>query len=83
MIRRGGGGEGGPPAIFRTTTGEGPGDLDKDGDGKVSEEEFLAPMREAFRNMDKDRSGALEAGEHGPGSNVRIVTRRVDRSSAD
>lgn len=47
--------------------GAGHGALDKDGDGKVSEEEFLAPMRDAFREMDADRSGALEDGERGAG----------------
>lgn len=41
------------------------GALDKDADGKVSEDEFLAPMREAFREMDADRSGSLEQGERG------------------
>lgn len=46
--------------------GPGEGGLDKNGDGKVSEEEFLAPMREAFREMDADHSGALEDGERGP-----------------
>lgn len=61
----------------------GPGDLDKDGDGKVTEEEFLAPLRDAFRRMDKDSSGALEAGEHGPGSNVHVFTRRIERPAGD
>lgn len=86
MIRRGGpddGPDGGPAAFVRMGDGEGPGDLDKDKDGKVSEEEFLAPLREAFRRMDKDGSGGLEAGEHGSGSNVRIVTRRIETPAAD
>lgn len=52
--------------FVRRSGGPGAGGLDKDGDGKVSEDEFLAPMREAFREMDADRSGALEDGEHGP-----------------
>ena len=86
MIRRDGpdgGPDRGPAAFVRMGDGEGPGDLDKDKDGKVSEEEFLAPLREAFRRMDKDGSGGLEAGEHGPGSNVRIVTRRIETPAAD
>lgn len=61
--------EGGPdsPHVFmHRPDGPGQGRLDKDGDGKVSEEEFLAPMREAFREMDADHSGALEDGERGP-----------------
>ncbi|WP_292094980.1 hypothetical protein [Brevundimonas sp.] len=53
-------------------------DLDADKDGRVTEDEFLARIREAFRRMDKDRSGALEAGERGSGSDVRIITRRLD-----
>ena len=65
---------------------DGPGDLDKDGDGKVSEAEFLAPLREAFQRMDADRSGSLEAGEHGPGGNSNVVIMRrggPDAPSAD
>ncbi len=65
---------------------DGPGDLDKDGDGKVSEAEFLAPLREAFQRMDADRSGSLDAGEHGPGGggNVFIMRRGgPDAPSAD
>lgn len=81
LIRRGEG-EGGPPAFFGMGDDDGPGDLDKDKDGKVSEDEFLAPMRDAFRRMDKDGSGALETGEHGPGSNVRVFTRRIERPAA-
>ena len=82
-LRRPGGGAGsivlgGPGGIEG-----GPADLDKDGDGKVSEEEFLAPLREAFRRMDKDGSGALEADEHGPGSNVHVFTRRIERPTGD
>ena len=52
--------------IVRRIGGPGDAGLDKDGDGKVSEEEFLAPVRDAFREMDADHSGALEDGEHGP-----------------
>ncbi len=44
---------------------EGQRDTDANDDGRVSEEEFLAPMREAFRKMDKDGSGSLEEGERG------------------
>ncbi len=57
---------------------DGPGDLDKDGDGKVSEAEFLAPLRDAFQRMDADRSGSLEAGEHGPGGNANVFIMRRD-----
>ena len=79
------GGPGGAMILGGEGVHGGPGDLDKDKDkdGKVSEEEFLAPLRDAFRRMDKDGSGALEAGEHGPGSNVRVFTRRIERQSED
>lgn len=58
-------------------------DLDADKDGRVTEDEFLARIREAFRRMDKDGSGALEAGERGPDSGVRIITRRVETAPSD
>ena len=75
------GGPGGRISMHHMGPGgaHGPGDMDKDGDGKVSEEEFLAPLRDAFRRMDGDRSGALEAGEHGPGANVHVISRREVR----
>jgi hypothetical protein len=57
--------------------GEGPGDLDKDHDGKVSEEEFLAPLREAFQRADADHSGFIESGEKGEGGGVHVFTRRM------
>jgi len=59
--------------------GDGPGDLDKDGDGKVSEAEFLAPLREAFARMDADHSGFVEEGEHGDESRVHVFTHRIER----
>lgn len=58
---------------------EGPGDMDKDGDGRVTEDEFLAPMREAFQRMDADHSGALESGENNGDRRVRIFTRTEER----
>lgn len=61
---------------------EGPGDMDRDGDGRVTEAEFLAPLREAFTRMDADGSGALEAGERGTGD-VRMfrMERRTDTAA--
>lgn len=41
----------------------GPGSMDKDGDGRVSEEELLAPLREAFRSMDANGNGFIDDGE--------------------
>jgi Ca2+-binding EF-hand superfamily protein len=45
------------------------GTMDKDHDGRISFEEFAAPLREAFDAMDKDHSGYLEKAEwpHGDG----------------
>ena len=37
----------------------GHGDMDANDDGRVTEDEFIASMREAFRRMDTDRDGAL------------------------
>ncbi|MBG7614477.1 EF-hand domain-containing protein [Brevundimonas sp. BAL450] len=63
-IVRGGasGGEHGPRIMM---LGEGSDAMDTDGDGRVSEAEFLARMGETFRRMDADGSGYLEDGEHG------------------
>ena len=45
---------------------DGPVEMDKDGDGKVSQDEFLAPLREAFGRMDADHDGFLDEGEDHP-----------------
>lgn len=58
--------------------GPGNGQLDTDGDGKVSEAEFLAPLREAFTRADKDGSGFIEDGERGEGE-VQVFTHRIER----
>jgi hypothetical protein len=42
---------------------DGHGDMDTNRDGRVSEEEFLAPLRDAFQRLDADSDGALEEGE--------------------
>lgn len=52
-------------------------EMDANGDGRVTEAEFLAPMREVFRQMDADGSGVLEEGERG-GNGARVVTRTVE-----
>tara|TARA_R110002012_G_scaffold137200_2_gene291818 strand:- start:29627 stop:30463 length:837 start_codon:yes stop_codon:yes gene_type:complete len=64
--------EGGTRIEIERTGGD---DLDSDGDGKISEAEFLAPMRAAFARMDADHSGAIEAGERGGDRQVRVITR--------
>jgi hypothetical protein len=64
----------------------GPGDhadMDKDGDGKVSEAEFISPLREAFARMDADRSGFIEDGERGGDGDVRVFTHRIETRGGD
>lgn len=57
-------------------------DMDKDGDGKVSEAEFTGPLREAFARMDADRSGFIEEGERGGDGEVRVFTHRIETPDA-
>lgn len=57
-------------------------DLDADGDGRVSEEEFLARFRETFRRMDSDGSGYLEAAER-ERMHVGVFERRQERRGDD
>lgn len=77
------GGPGGPggDARFEIRTiggpGNGPGEMDKDGDGRLSEAEFTAPLRDAFARMDADHSGFIEEGERGDGD-VRVFTHRME-----
>jgi hypothetical protein len=49
--------------IRRFGGADGHGDMDANGDGRVTEDEFLAPLRDAFQRMDADRDGVLEEGE--------------------
>lgn len=58
--------------------GEGPGEMDKDGDGRISEAEFTGPLRDAFARMDADRSGFIEEGERGGDGEVRVFTHRIE-----
>ncbi len=37
--------------------------MDANDDGRVTEDEFLAPLREAFQRMDADRDGAMDPRE--------------------
>lgn len=73
------GGHGETRVEVRRPGGEGGAhDLDKDGDGKVSEAEFTAPLRDAFARMDADRSGYVEADERGGDGDVRVFTHRIE-----
>lgn len=58
-------------------------DMDKDGDGKVSEAEFTGPLRDAFARMDADRSGFIEEGERGGDGDVRVFTHRIETRDED
>jgi hypothetical protein len=79
-LRRVPDGEGEGRVVVRTvgSPGHGPDDLDKDGDGKISEAEFIAPLRDAFTRMDADHSGFIEEGEHGDENQVHVFTRRIE-----
>lgn len=98
VIIRGPGGAGGPHMMHRPghEAGRdemrfefrhgGPGDhgeMDKDGDGRISEAEFTAPLRDAFARMDADRSGYIEAGERGGDGDVRVFTHRIETRGED
>ena len=74
-------GEGGPGQRIEIMRVGGPGgenDLDSDNDGKVSEAEFSAPVREAFARMDADRSGFIEPGERGSGEGTEVFVHRFE-----
>lgn len=71
--------------VVRTTggPGRGPDNLDKDGDGKVSEAEFIAPLRDAFARMDADQSGFVEEGERSGDNQVHVFTRRIETDGGE
>lgn len=58
---------------------DGPGGVDKDGDGQISREEFAAPMNDHFARIDKNGDGRLSTDEmaagHGPGDDNVIIHR--------
>lgn len=83
--QRGPGGEGEGRVVVRTSggPGHGPDDLDKDGDGKVSEAEFIAPLREAFARMDADRSGFIENGENDGDNQVHVFAHRIETDGGE
>lgn len=70
----------GTRVVVHAADGPGNRDLDKDGDGKISEAEFTAPLREAFARMDADHSGFIEEGERGRDGEVRVFTHRIETS---
>jgi len=37
--------------------------LDKDGDGRISQDEFLAPAKDHFARLDANHDGVLDSGE--------------------
>ncbi len=77
--------EGGPGERIEIRRMGGPGgehgggdDLDADNDGRISEAEFSAPLREAFARMDADRSGFIEAGERSQGNGSEVFVHRFE-----
>lgn len=85
--RPGHGGSGGETRFEIRTLGDGelhgPGEMDRDGDGRISEAEFTAPLRDAFARMDADRSGFIEDGERGGDGDVRVFTHRIETRDED
>ncbi len=76
--------EGGPGERIEIRRVGGPGgenDLDADDDGRISEAEFSAPLREAFGRMDADHSGFIEAGERGAGHGAEVFVHRIETRS--
>ena len=74
-------GEGVPGQRIEIRRVGGPGgenDLDADNDGKISEAEFSAPLREAFARMDADRSGFIEGGERSSGDGAEVFFHRIE-----
>lgn len=58
-------------------------EMDKDGDGRISEAEFTAPLREAFARMDADGSGFIEEGERSRDREVRVFTHCIETRDED
>lgn len=99
VVIRGPGGDGGPHFMHRRgrEAGEnevrfefhhdggpgGHGEMDRDGDGRISEAEFTAPLRDAFARMDADRSGFIEEGERRGDGDVRVFTHRIETREED
>lgn len=52
--------------------------LDANKDGKLSLDEFTAPMRDHFKEADKNRNGFLDKDEMG-GDGERVVIRRTEK----
>ena len=80
-VMAGGEWEGGPGERIEIRRMGGPGgenDLDADNDGRISEAEFTAPLREAFARMDADRSGFIEEGERGSGHGAEVFVHRIE-----
>lgn len=72
----------GAQVFIRTLEGEGGHrEMDANGDGRVTEDEFLAPLREGFRKMDANGDGVLDEGERGAGD-VRVFTHRIETPRA-
>lgn len=72
------GGSGERVWIRRLTGPGGRNDLDADQDGRISEAEFVAPIRGNFARLDADGSGFIEAGERG----TEIVVHRIETRAA-
>lgn len=59
-------------------------EMDKNRDGKISFDEFAAPMREAFEHMDKNHDGFVDKAEWGEGHiMIRRIEKHVEKKTED
>lgn len=77
------GGEGGPGRrevrVVRHGGPDGEGGLDANKDGRISLDEMTAPLRDHFREADKNRDGFLDKDEMGGDGDGRVIIRREER----
>jgi hypothetical protein len=70
--------DGGDVRIIRHGPGDGPDEMDRNKDGKLSFDEFSSPMREHFNQADKNHDGFLDDAEMG-GDHVFMFRRSEHR----
>jgi Ca2+-binding EF-hand superfamily protein len=59
-------------------------EMDKNKDGKISFDEFAAPMHEAFGHMDKNHDGFIDKAEWGEGHvMIRRIEKHVEKQTDD
>ena len=68
------------PAHAQANTGEYLKRIDRDGDGRISPEEYVAWMSHGFDAMDRNRDGILQPEEQ-PGGRGKPITRAEHRAN--